>query len=188
MSKAPTTSPDIESLRLPIGYGANHDVQKLTVTVPVGKPSKTQFFRAHPDDTMVFRIFIYEDKDEGTTYALDPKVAAAFPDIARPVELYRAIDRHGNQRLIPVPLPGDTGQRNPWHESLLQAVLASKTKWVRVAANRSAGAYGVAVAKGDLAAPIWPDDTIEELVRIAFHGRQIKDLDHPVIKAIQGLA
>jgi hypothetical protein len=186
MSAPKENSVGIESLRLPVNYGATHGVQKLTVSVPVGKPAKTQFFQVHPDESMVFQAAIYEDKADSTTYVLTPAVAAAFPDLARPVELYRAIDRAGNQRLIPVPLPGENGQRNPWHESLLQAVIQAKSKWVRVSANRSAGSYDVHVAQGDLQGPNWPSTALEELVDVAFRGRIISANDHAVIQSIQG--
>jgi len=135
---------------------------------------------------MTFVAAIFEDKEGNTTYLLTPAVAAAYPEVARPVELYRAIDRQGNQRLIPVPLPAENGQRNPWHDSLLQAVNHSKGAWVRVAANMSAGAYDVHVAQGNLAAPDWPDMTIPELVKIAFRGRIVDSEDHAVVRALQG--
>lgn len=177
---------DIASLRLPVDYGATHGVKKLTVSVPVGKPSKTQFFQVHPDPAMTFPAAIFEDKDDGTFYLLTPSVAASYPDVARPVELYRAIDRQGNQRLIPVPLPASNGQRNPWHDSLLQAVNLSKGSWIRLAANKSAGSYDVYLAQGNLPAPDWPDSKMEDLVGLAFRGRIVDSEDHAIIRALQG--
>jgi hypothetical protein len=186
---APTSKPlNIEALRLPTNFGAANNVKKLTVNVPVGKPGRTQFFQVHPDREMIFLAAIYEDKEASTTYLLTPNVASAFPDIARAVELYPAIDRQGNQRLIPVPLPGENGQRNPWHDSLLQGIHCSMGNWVRISANKSLGAYDVHVALANLPGPDWSGTKIESLVEIAFRGHIIDSVDHAVIRALQGLA
>ena len=54
---------DISSLRLPANYGATFGVKKLLTNVPVSKPSKQQFFRAHQSEEMVFDGFLLEKKD-----------------------------------------------------------------------------------------------------------------------------
>ena len=53
-------------------------------------------------------------------------VAQEMGGLVRPVQLRAAIDRQNNVFLIPVPLPGEDGSRNPWHESLAQAVEHAK--------------------------------------------------------------
>lgn len=186
MSDSKKDAFDIEKLRIPVAYGATYGVKKLLITVPVARPPRTLFIRTHPDPLMVLPVAIYEDKTNNTTYLISPAIASAFPDIPRRVELYRAIDRQGNQRLIPVPLPGPDGQRNPWHESLLQAIELSKSRWLRIIANVPLGAYEPCVAVGGLADPSWPDTSLAELIQVAFRGLIIDSEDHPVICALQG--
>ena len=88
--------------------------------------------------------------------------------------------------LIPVPLPGDTGTRNPWHESLAQAVEYSKLKWIRITANQHIGGYDVYEAEGLLPEPEWPEYDIDTLAEVAFRGKIIESLDHPVVQSLLG--
>jgi hypothetical protein len=83
---------------------------------------------------------------------------------------------------IPVPLPGPNGLRNPWHESLLHAIIRARTVWLRISANRDSGGYDIYEATAKLSEPTWPDATMEELLEIAFRGRIITSVDHPVIQ------
>ena len=82
---------------------------------------------------------------------------------------------------IPVPLPGPNGTRNPWHESLLQAVIRARTIWLRITANKDLGGYDIYEATAKLPEPTWPDLLMDELLAIAFRGRIITDTDHPIV-------
>ena len=177
---------DIETLRIPVEYGASLGVKRRVVAVPVGRPPKTTFIRVHPDPAMRFAAAIYEDKANSVAYLVRPEIADLFPELARRVELFRATDRQTNERLIPVPLPGDDGQRNPWHESLLDALLIGTESWVRVVANKSMGAYEAHVAQGQLSDPVWSASSIEDLVKTAFRSRIIDTEEHAVINALMG--
>jgi hypothetical protein len=61
-------------------------------------------------------------------------------------------------------------------------------RWVRVKANTSLGAYEIFEAASTLLDPVWPELTFNELVRIAFRGKLVDSLEHPVIKRLRGLA
>jgi hypothetical protein len=49
-----------------------------------------------------------------------------------------------------------------------------------------AGVYDLLVASADLPPPEWPDLQIDEILNIAFNGKVIDSIQHPVIQAIQG--
>ena len=181
-----TTHTDIKSLRLPSNYGANFGVKKLLTNAPVSKPKKPQFFRTHLSDDMTFPAIVLENKESRESYLVVPEVAQVISELVRPVMLHAAIDRQNNVFLIPVPLPGEDGTRNPWHESLAQAVEHAKMKWVRISANMHVGRYDVYEAKGELPEPEWPAHDINELVQVAFRGKIITSLDHPVIQSLLG--
>lgn len=178
----------ITSLRLPANYGATLGVKKLLTTVPVGKAKKAQFFRAHKSEEMAFPGMLLEVKESRESYLVLPEIAQAISELVTPVLLYAAIDRDNNVFLIPIPLPNETGTRNPWHESLAQAVEHSKQSWIRIAANMRLGCYEIFEAQGLLPEPEWPEQTIEGLVEIAFRGKIISSLDHPVIQSFLGRA
>jgi len=181
-----TTFNDLQSLRLPANYGATLGVKKLLTSVSVGKPKKSQFFRTHPSIEMTFPAMILENKESRESYLVMPEVAQGISELVRPVMLHAAIDRQNNVFLIPVPLPGENGARNPWHESLAQAVEHAKLKWIRIAANMHTGSYDVYEAEGELPDPEWPAHDIDVLIQVAFRGKIITNLDHPVVQSLLG--
>ncbi len=183
-----SSTSSIEALRLPASYGVNFGVKKLLTAVPVAKPKKQQFFRSHPDPHMSFDVLLLEDKENRDCYIVHQNAAQAIPALVRPTTLRVAIDRHNNVFLIPVPLPGEDGKRNPWHESLADAVGFAEKVWIRITANMHAGAYDVYQAEGNLPEPEWPVVSMEELIGVAFRGKVIQDIDHPVIQALLGRA
>jgi hypothetical protein len=182
----PPTGTDLNSLRLPANYGATLGVKKLLTNVLVGRPKKPQFFRTHTADDMRFPGMILENKEARESYVVVPEVAQEISELVRPVMLHAAIDRQNNVFLIPVPLPGEDGTRNPWHESLAQAVEHAKLKWIRISANMHVGGYDVYEAEGELPEPEWPEHDIDALVQVAFRGKIITDLDHPIVQSLLG--
>ncbi len=170
------------SLRLTQNFGETLGVKKVLTTVPVGRPSKDRFFRTHPSPIWVFPGWILENKAIGETYLVSAEVASALGDQVRAVELHAAIDRQNNPFLIPIPLPGPNGVRNRWHESLAQAVEKAKSVWIRISANKDLGGYDIFEATAKLPDPVWPDITMDELLEVAFKGRVITSLDHPIVQ------
>lgn len=179
---------DLKNVRLPTNYGATLGVKKLLTTVQVGKPKKPQFFRTYPSEDMVFPAMILENKEAQETYVVYPEVAQAISELVRPAILHAAIDRQNNVFLIPVPLPGDSGVRHPTHESLAQAVEYAKLKWIRITYNKHNSGYDIYEAEAVLPDPDWPSGDIDSFVQVAFRGKIIKSLDHPVIQAHLGRA
>lgn len=179
---------NLSAMRLSANYGSTLGVTKLLTKVAVGKAKPAVFFRAHPDDGMTFAAMVYEDKEAREQYLVDPSVAQELGGLVRPVLLCAAIDRQNNPFLIPVPLPGEDGSRNPWHESLAQAVEHAKKVWLRISANMHVGAYDIYVAEGTLPEPAWPAHDMDALVQVAFRGKIITSLDHPVVQSMLGRA
>ena len=181
IEKSETTSP-FSSLRLAQNFGETLGVKKVLTMVSVMKPPKDRFFRTHESPNWVYPAWILENKATGETYIVSDEVASVLGGLVRAVELYTAIDRQNNVFFIPIPLPGPNGVRNPWHESLLQAVMRAKLVWLRITANKDLGGYDIFEATAKLPEPIWPDTTLDELLTIAFRGRIITTPDHPVVQ------
>ena len=177
-----TQKSPFSSLRLTQNFGETLGVKKVLTMVPVMKPPKDRFFRTHESPNWVYPSWILEDKKTGETYIVSEDVASVLGGLVRAVELYTAIDRQNNVFFIPIPLPGPNGVRNPWHESLLQAVVRARLVWLRITANKDLGGYEIFEATAKLPEPIWPDTTLDELLAIAFRGRIITNPDHPVVQ------
>jgi len=177
---------DFNALSLPTNYGETLGVKKMILRVPVKRPNKAEFFRVHPGQDFRRSFLILELKEDNETFLLTPQMGSALPGLSRAVMIYTAIDRQGNVFLIPVPLPNEDGVRNSWHESLAQAVAEAEIHWIRIVANKFVGGYDVMVAQAPLPEPDWPEMTMEELLKIAFRGKIINSLDHPVVQKLLG--
>lgn len=96
------------------------------------------------------------------------------------------INRQGVLFLWPIRLPGADGKIDDWSRSALDVADEAKSRWVRITANMSLGAYEVAVASGLAAEPSWPDLTFEEIIRVAFRDKMISEWSHPVLQRLRG--
>ena len=48
------------------------------------------------------------------------------------------------------------------------------------------GAYDVFEAEASLSEPEWPEHDIEALIEVAFRGKIISSLEHPVVQSLLG--
>lgn len=164
-------------------------VKRALVHVPVRKPNKQEFFRAHTDAEYRGTMAIIKLESEGETYVVRPDIAAAVPGEVRPVMLTTCINRQGTVFLWPVPIPSEDGRELAWHVTAREAAARAETKWVRMVANMCAAAYDVYEAPGEIADPNWPDHTFQKLLEVAFgNSRLIDKEDHPVLKQLLGQA
>ena len=83
-------------------------------------------------------------------------------------------------------LPGSSCKTDAWSMCALEAYEEAKKNWVRVSANMSLGAYDIYEALGNLSDPEWPDESMDEIVRIAFRNSFIDSYDHPVLRRLRG--
>lgn len=176
---------DVANLR--ISGSAPVAVKKLLTTVPVRKPNRQDFIRVHADPAYCpSGLALIELKEEREAYLLTPDVAEALPGEYSLVTLHTVVNRQGVVLLWPVKLPGPDGRANPWHASAADAAERAKSKWLRVQANMSLGAYEQFVAEGKLPDPEWPDLPFNELLRIAFRDGLVSSLDHPLLDVLRG--
>jgi len=185
--KPPHDPFDPASLRLDQSYVETAGVRKLLTTVPVRKPNRQDFVRVNPNPA--YRLSpaaIIEVKDDREVYLLHPRIVADLPDEFVPATLFTAITRQGVPFIWPVKLPGPDGKHNEWHRSATEAAERAMTKWIRLTANMSLGAYEIFEATGVLSEPTWPDLPFQEILRVAFRDRFVETLDHPLIQRLKG--
>jgi hypothetical protein len=179
---------NLDALRLSPESLSLAGTTEVLTHVPIRKPARPEFVRINPDPAMTLATAIYDDKEERETFLVMPAMQIELVGELKPVLLCQAINRQNVVFIWPVPLPDVTGKRNSWSESARDAAELAKTHWVRMAADMSLGAYRVYRAEGALSEPVWPDRTLSELLEIAFTGRVIDRVDHPVIQRLRGLA
>ncbi len=179
---------DLSRLRLSQDFGASVGVKKALLTIPVRKPDRQWFIRVNPDPQCRLETAILEIKEDRESYLVDPSL---WPELAGeivPKVLLTAINRQGVLFLWPVRLPGEDGKQDAWSASALEAGNLAMKGWIRIAANMPLGAYEVFEASANLPEPQWPELSFQQLLRIAFKDRFIKDLEHPVLRKLRGAA
>ncbi len=177
---------DPETLRIKQDFAALADVKPILATVPARKPNKQDYVRVHPSEDYQLTTALLELKEERETYLVAPDLRHELFGELVPVTIFTAINRQGVVFLWPCRLPDETGRSNSWHESALEAVERAKSTWTRVAADMSLGAYRIWEARGTLPEPEWPEQSLRDLLSIAFKGRYVDSLDHPVLKRLRG--
>ena len=177
---------DPAALRLSQDFAALADVKPILATVPVRKPNKQDYNRVHAAEDYQLTTALLELKDERETYLVAPDLRHELFGELVPVTIFTAINRQGVVFLWSCRLPDETGRSNPWHESALEAAARAKTNWMRIAADMSLGAYRIWEASGELPEPEWPEQSLRDLLAIAFKGRYIDTHDHAVLKRLCG--
>src|SRR5271166_2823005 len=179
---------DLASLRLSQDFGCSVGVKNLVTTIPVKKPSKECFVRTHHDPAYWLQTAVVELKEDRETYLVAPGLwpeLSSEPTFSRRL-LVTAINRQGVLFLWPIRLPGAGGKIDDWSRSAMDAADEAKSRWVRVSANMSLGAYELAVAPAQLPEPEWPGIAFQEIIKIAFRDKMISEWKHPVLRRLRG--
>ena len=187
----PSESPDpfdLASLRLNPSFLETAGVKKLITTVPSHKPNPQDFVRVRTEPEFRENLATIELKDEREDYIVRPELLPDLSNEVSYVTLFTAISRQGVIFLWPVKLTAPDSKRNDWARSAREAAEMAMTRWIRLKANISLGAYEIHVAESEMADPVWPDLSFTELLRIAYRDRMITSLDHPVVKRLRGQA
>jgi len=179
---------DLASLRLNPSFVETAGVKKLLTTVPARRPSPQDFIRVHPAPEYRENFALIDLKDDREDYLVRPEI---LPELLGEVvykTIFTAINRQGVVFLWPVRLPSPDDRKSAWPRSAREAAEMAMEKWLRLQANLNLGAYEITVAAGEMADPVWPELSFQELVRIAYRDRMITSLDHAVVKRLRGLA
>jgi hypothetical protein len=177
---------DLAKLRVNPENLEGTNVKKLVTTVPVKKPGNQDFIRVRSEPAFRETMAFLELKDDREIYVVD---LAAVPELQGEIyiaTLLTAITRTGVLFMWAVRVPAADGRVNNWHQSAATAAQHAMTRWVRIKANMSLGAYEIFEAESSIPDPIWPEMTFGEIYRIAFRERLVNRPDHPVIKRLHG--
>ena len=185
----PTVLSDLSDFALPTGLETIAPSKKLLTNIPVRKPGKEQWVRTVSDERRWRPWPLLELKEElAETYLVHSGMLhelAGEPTLVF-ARLVLTITSQGVLFWWPIRLPGPDGRLNPWHESAQRAAETAKDHWVRIVANRSLGGYDVYTAQFQQE-PQWPAESDDELIAVAFRGRMLTSVDHPVVLRLRGL-
>ena len=179
--------PDLSRLTLSQDFSKLSGVKKIITTVPVRKPNPQDFVRVHDGESWYLQTAVLELKEDRETYLVDNRIWTALSGEIIPKALFQTINRQGVLSIWPIKLPDENGRLDNWNQSALEAAMMAKDSWIRVKSNMDLGAYEISQATGNFPEPIWPDVTFQEILKIAFKGKFIRSMDHPVVKRLQGV-
>ena len=177
---------NLEQLKLDQNFSEVIGVKKQISTIPVRKPGRQDFIRVHPDESYRLQTAILELKEDRENYLIAKDLWQELSGEVVPKMLYTAMNRQGVLSLWPVRLADETGRLDTWNRSAHQAAQLAMEQWIRVASNRSLGAYEIFTPTGALPEPEWPDISFQEILRIAFGDYQITSMDHLVLRRLRG--
>lgn len=176
----------LKSIRLPGNFSNAIGGIKLPAKPSFGKLSKQRFSRVHPGDDYKFPIYVVDVKDSNEVYIATPEMAPFLGHMAQPKILRLAVDNAGTSRLIAQPIIDQSARTSLWTTTMLGAIERAETEWVRIESNMDSQQYLVIVAANDLGEPIWPNQSMDQLIEAVFLGRVISQEDHPLIQQLQG--
>lgn len=184
---------NFEDLRLPPTFERGTMAKKLMTTIPVRKPrSGLDFFRIRSENEWTFLTYLLDLKEgEEEKYLVVPILVDEVLSTGKlkPVMIYTGITYSGQVLFLSdIPLPDLDGKENEYNRSRRVAYEIAKTKWVKIQANKTLGAYETIKAVSELPEPVWPEEpeSIEKALEIAFKGKIIDSSDHPVLKRLRG--
>ena len=177
---------DPESLRLGANYSDGLGVKKVLSTIPVRKPGRQEWFRVRAGDDWRIQTAIFEAEADRETYLVDRSLWTELSGEIQPALLVTCVNRAGDLFLWRCKLPGPDGRPNTWNESALRIVSAAETRWVRMAANMTAGYYEHFEPATELPDPEWPALKFPEILKTAFRDRYVSSLDHPLVRQLRG--
>ena len=179
---------DPESLRLGGDYSEGLGVRKVISTIPPHKPNKSEWFRVRPGDDWQLQTAVLELEKgvERLTYLVAPSLWADLSGEITPALLLTCVNRANDLFLWRIKLPGADGRSNTWTDSALQIAKAAETTWCRMVSDTTNGHYTHYVPTAELPDPKWPELTLDQILQIAFRGRRIESLDHPVLRELRG--
>jgi hypothetical protein len=159
--------------------------EPLLTACPAHSPKEADLFRVRPDDgerlwRMKTLIVDYRGEDPAVArgfYLIHPRLVRVFAGIGKPHLLLTCVTVYGGMFIWPVRLVDGFG--DSWSKSKLRIATLAERDWVRIQGAHGNG-YAAVVSRKDHGQPKWQGESFDELLGIAFDGRIVEDLAHPL--------
>ena len=147
--------------------------------------------RAGDDYTEVVDLLVAKNasnsSDRNPLYVVTDAVRPQLERFLKPCRIAVGITYHDKVQFLWA-RPINTGS-NSWTDSVMRAMDAAQTDWISMESDRPHDEYKIhhgphSKEWGD---PKWPDQTLEDVVGLAFRDRIVDSLDHAVAKRLLGL-
>jgi hypothetical protein len=180
---------NLDALRLDPAFEKIAGVKKVLSIVPVRKPHDQEWFWVNSAPAYRIDFWAIKLKDEGEFYLVTPQIARDHEAEVKPFTLYTCVNTSGVVILWPARI-STSEKRDNWSASAHEAAQAGMKQRIRIKANMSLGGYEVFTSDSPTpgAAPLWPTESLGELVNIAFMkvGRYVDSAEHPIMRQLLG--
>jgi hypothetical protein len=179
---------NLAALRLDQNFSNRLKGNKPLIECPIRKPRPHEWFRVNPEWVFETELFEFKEDMSPEWYLVideTAKLALDGPNM-RPVRLHVWINRKGFLHIWAIKLPGVDGKSNDWNSSAAECCKIAMQHWVCV--ETGSGYYQPVVAENEnLPGPVWPKQTLNNILRVAFKGgRTVDSPDHPLLARIAG--
>ena len=148
----------------------------------VRKPRRNEFFRVHPSEDYCVQLKLLDMGNHSGLYLIADDLCKELEDDLEEMALILAVSKIGNVSFLwPMKL-----SNNGWNASAIEIAQEAMEFWVRIRSNQAQGIYESVKAKGNLAEPVWPAESMDELVKTAFGTKYIDDPSHHVLRELWG--
>lgn len=154
---------------------------KIRTQVHCGKPPKNTPIRVRSAYEASYLCWLLERGRDH--YIVSDAVRPILREHVRAAVLRLAVDQSGEPFLIPEIRPGASLKLHPWCVSRNAALRVAESRWVRLVPNLRKATYEVFAAT-EVGEPSWPEESMEELVGLAFAGRVIDAASHPLVDIV----
>ena len=167
--------------------------RQIVNDIPVTRPGNSDWVWTCSDPAFRATCAIYEPKKSAATTRVRPHlVMPAVVDVMqlgrgiRRVEVFTYVDRHGNLGLWPIGFSADD-RENGWIDTARDAAVNHSDKWLNISSDLATSTYRLAEPLEQLAPPKPPGLPLSKLLGIAFKGRVISTIEHPLMRELRGL-
>jgi hypothetical protein len=170
-------------------------VEEQPTLLRIRRPSTNEFFQTFPAWNLSVRIYNHKEEGKtGTTYVVSRRMVdhEALPSVVPGIAVLSMTRKNRFFQLVRLP---DSSDPHPAHVTMLLAIEASKSEWIRVAWSRPKNEYRRFHGQAPVVAEwAWLGTTADEQVArvnelfretLLRSGRYIKNEQHPVVKALQ---
>jgi hypothetical protein len=184
---------DFDAIRLPPDFEREGGVRRQLTRLSVRKPRPQEWIRVNPDPAYSARVatIVYKEGDDSKEeiYLVAPHLIRDLEPELTYTTLYLAISRQGSLFIWPCRDPNPESKRGDIAAtSRIEAAQAAMQRYVRVQWRSPAYEYSFRDETIVEVEPTWPDKPFKELGDLAVTkmGMLISDLNHQVVKIIQG--
>jgi hypothetical protein len=188
-----SNSPKLDNIVPPTVVDRNINIEQVLKNNKTGykkpifyrKPKKSEFIRVNPDPNYSKKYVIIKSDDIAYLVA-NSDIIKAFPNDIEYVTIRVAVNSNNTPFLVGFTFSYNGKKANSWHESLERCLTIAETKWLKIKADRVAQGYQKEISN-DPKEPKFPPNTLDELILRAFEDKIIENVEHPVVKRLQGI-